>query len=146
MAASKGEHQAVTLLLDNRADANHTGNVRFHIDVFVLMYLHLQCMLTPMHVHLCTYIDVRTSMMHVHVLTFMSARRSYTDARTFLPLLLQATTVANVRIVAARISLSFKRDFENDHSKLRILVDSRLENQRIWRLVVTATVHLSLYI
>ena len=31
----------------------------------------------------------------------------------------------------AKISLSFKRDFGNDHSKLRILVDSRLKNQRI---------------
>ena len=39
-----------------------------------------------------------------------------------------------------KISLSFKRDFENDHSKLRILVDSRLENQRIWRFVLTSTI------
>ena len=31
--------------------------------------------------------------------------------------------------------------FENDHSKLRILVCSRLENQRICLLVVTATIH-----
>ena len=30
--------------------------------------------------------------------------------------------------------------FQNDHSKLRILVYSRLENQRIWPLVVTATI------
>ena len=30
--------------------------------------------------------------------------------------------------------------FENDHSKVRILVYSRLENQRIWPLVVTATI------
>ena len=42
----------------------------------------------------------------------------------------------------AKISLSFKRDFENDHSKLRILVDSRLENQRIWRFVLTSTIPL----
>ena len=40
----------------------------------------------------------------------------------------------------AKISLSFKRDFENDHSKLRILVDSRLENQRIWRFVLKSTI------
>ena len=40
----------------------------------------------------------------------------------------------------AKISLSFKRDFENDHSKLRILVDSRLENQKIWRFVLTSTI------
>ena len=33
----------------------------------------------------------------------------------------------------AKISLSFQRDSENDQSKLRILVDSRLENQRIQR-------------
>ena len=33
----------------------------------------------------------------------------------------------------------FKRDFEIDHSKLRILVDSRLENQRIWRFVLIST-------
>ena len=32
---------------------------------------------------------------------------------------------------------------ENDHSKLRILVYSRLENQRLWPLVVTATIDLS---
>ena len=30
--------------------------------------------------------------------------------------------------------------FENDHSKLPILVYSRQENQRIWPLVVTATI------
>ena len=42
----------------------------------------------------------------------------------------------------AIISLSFKRDFENDHSKLRTLVDSRLENQRIWRFVLTSTITL----
>ena len=30
--------------------------------------------------------------------------------------------------------------FENDHSKLRILVYSRLGNQRIWPFVVTATI------
>ena len=41
----------------------------------------------------------------------------------------------------AKISLSFKRDFENDHSKLRILVDSRLENQRIWRFVSISTIY-----
>ena len=40
----------------------------------------------------------------------------------------------------AKISLSFKRDFENDQSKLRILVDSRLENQRIWRFVLNSTI------
>ena len=39
-----------------------------------------------------------------------------------------------------KISLSFKRDFEKDHSKLRILVDSRLENQRIWRFVMNSTI------
>ena len=39
----------------------------------------------------------------------------------------------------AKISLCFKRDFENDHSKLRILVDSRLENHRLWRFVLTST-------
>ena len=33
--------------------------------------------------------------------------------------------------------LSFKRDFENDPSKLQMLVDSRLENQRIWLFVLT---------
>ena len=42
-----------------------------------------------------------------------------------------------------KISLSFKRDFENDHSKLRILVDSRLENRRIWRFVLTLTIILA---
>ena len=40
----------------------------------------------------------------------------------------------------AKISLSFKRDLENNHSKLRILVDSRLENHRIWRFVLTSTI------
>ena len=40
----------------------------------------------------------------------------------------------------AIIYLSFKRYFENDHSKLRILVDSRLENQRIWRFVLYSTI------
>ena len=30
----------------------------------------------------------------------------------------------------AKISFSFKRDFENDHSKLRLLVDSRLEKKK----------------
>ena len=44
--------------------------------------------------------------------------------------------------VNAKISLSFKRDFENDHSKLRKLVDSRLENQRIWRFDLTSTIPL----
>ena len=29
--------------------------------------------------------------------------------------------------------------FENDHSKLRVLVYSRLENRRIWPLIVIAT-------
>ena len=43
----------------------------------------------------------------------------------------------------AKISLSFKRDFENDHSKLRILVDSRLENQRTWRFVLNSTITLT---
>ena len=41
----------------------------------------------------------------------------------------------------AKISLSFKRDFENDRSKLRILADSRLENQRIWRFVLNSTIN-----
>ena len=41
----------------------------------------------------------------------------------------------------AKISLSFKRDFENDHTKLRILVDSRLENQRIWLFVLNSTIN-----
>ena len=40
----------------------------------------------------------------------------------------------------AKISFSFKRDFEYDYSKLRILVDSRLENQRIWRFVLISTI------
>ena len=44
----------------------------------------------------------------------------------------------------AKISLSFEREFENDHSKLRIFVDSRLENQRIWFFVLTSTIS-SLY-
>ena len=44
----------------------------------------------------------------------------------------------------AKISLSFKRDFENDHSKLRILVDSCLENQRIWRFVLISTISMTL--
>ena len=39
----------------------------------------------------------------------------------------------------AKISLYFEREFENDHSKLRIFVDSRLENQRMWRFVLTST-------
>ena len=42
----------------------------------------------------------------------------------------------------AKISLPFKRDFENNHSKLRILVDSRLENQRIWCFVLITTISL----
>ena len=40
----------------------------------------------------------------------------------------------------AKITLSFKRDFENDHSKLRILFNSRLENHRIWRFVLISTI------
>ena len=36
-----------------------------------------------------------------------------------------------------------KENFENDHSKLRILVDSRLENQRIWRFVLTSTINVT---
>ena len=40
----------------------------------------------------------------------------------------------------AKIYLSFKRDFENDNSQLRILVDSRLENQRIWHFVLISTI------
>ena len=40
-----------------------------------------------------------------------------------------------------KISLSFKGDFENDRSKLRILVDSRLENQRMRSFVLTSTIH-----
>ena len=40
----------------------------------------------------------------------------------------------------ARISLSFKRNFENDQSKLRILVDSCLENQRTWLFVLNSTI------
>ena len=40
-----------------------------------------------------------------------------------------------------KISLSFKRDFENDQSKLRILVDSRLKNQKIWRFVLISTIY-----
>ena len=43
----------------------------------------------------------------------------------------------------AKISLSFKRDIENDHSKLRILVDFRLENQLIWCFVLTSTIEVS---
>ena len=35
---------------------------------------------------------------------------------------------------------------ENDQSNLRILVYSHLENQRIWRLVVTATIHTQTHI
>ena len=42
----------------------------------------------------------------------------------------------------AKISLSFTRYFENDHSRLRILVDSRLENQRIWRFVLNSIIAL----
>ena len=42
-----------------------------------------------------------------------------------------------------KISLSFKRDFENDHSKPRILVDFRLENQIIWHFVLTSTILIS---
>ena len=42
--------------------------------------------------------------------------------------------------INAKISLSFKRDFENDQSKLRILDDSRIENQWIWRFVLTSTI------
>ena len=42
----------------------------------------------------------------------------------------EVTTLLRSQI-NAKISLSFKRDFENDHSKQRILVDSRLENQRM---------------
>ena len=47
---------------------------------------------------------------------------------------------SNVEVKTKRQNLSLI--FGNDHSKLRILLYSRLENQRTWPLVVTATMSL----
>ena len=72
-------------------------------------------------------VTVRNITAVMRMISLTTAVLHYRDSETLFlnqwaPLLLRSQ-------LNAKISLSFKRNFENDHSKLRILVNSRIENR-----------------